>query len=51
MDVLIEIIKMEIFKPFKPFGKSGNVIKQGAGLREQMEVSNTMYYHFQFKTY
>lgn len=27
------------------FGKSGNVIKQGAGLREQMEVSNTMYYN------
>lgn len=27
------------------FGKSGNVIKQGAGLREQMEVSNTIYYN------
>lgn len=27
------------------FGKSGNVIKQGAGLREQMEVSNTLYYN------
>ena len=27
------------------FGKSGNVIKMGAGLREQMEVSNTMYYN------
>ena len=26
-------------------GKSGNVIKQGAGLREQMEVSNVMYYN------
>lgn len=27
------------------FGKSGNVIKQGAGLREQMEVSNILYYN------
>lgn len=27
------------------FGKSGNVIKMGAGLREQMEVSNTIYYN------
>jgi len=27
------------------FGKSGNVIKQGAGLREQMEVSNVVYYN------
>lgn len=27
------------------FGKSGNVIKQGAGLREQMEVSNVIYYN------
>ena len=27
------------------FGKSGNVIKQGAGLREQMEVSNVLYYN------
>lgn len=27
------------------FGKSGNVIKTGAGLYEQMEVSNTMYYN------
>lgn len=27
------------------FGKSGDVIKQGAGLREQMEVSNTIYYN------
>ena len=27
------------------FGKSGNVIKTGAGLFEQMEVSNTMYYY------
>ena len=27
------------------FGKSGNVIKMGAGLREQMEVSNTTYYN------
>lgn len=27
------------------FGKSGNVIKQGAGLREQMEISNTIYYN------
>lgn len=26
-------------------GKSGNVIKQGAGLREQMEVSNVLYYN------
>lgn len=27
------------------FGKSGNVIKMGAGVREQMEVSNTIYYN------
>lgn len=27
------------------FGKSGNVIKMGAGLREQMEVSNVTYYN------
>lgn len=27
------------------FGKSGNVIKMGAGLREQMEVANTIYYN------
>ena len=27
------------------FGKSGNVIKMGAGLREQMEVSNVIYYN------
>jgi len=27
------------------FGKSGNVIKQGAGIREQMEVSNVIYYN------
>lgn len=27
------------------FGKSGGVIKMGAGLFEQMEVSNTMYYN------
>lgn len=27
------------------FGKSGNVIKQGAGLREQMEVANTVFYN------
>lgn len=27
------------------FGKSGNAIKTGAGLFEQMEVSNTMYYN------
>ncbi len=27
------------------FGKSGEVIRQGAGLYEQMEVSNTMYYN------
>ena len=27
------------------FGKSGNVIKMGAGLREQMEVGNTIYYN------
>ena len=27
------------------FGKSGGVIKQGAGLFEQMEVANTMYYN------
>ena len=26
-------------------GKSGNVIRQGAGLREQIEVANTMYYN------
>jgi hypothetical protein len=32
------------------FGKSGNVIKMGAGLREQMEVANTVYYnHFSLK--
>lgn len=32
------------------FGKSGNVIKMGAGLREQMEVANTFYYnHFSLK--
>ena len=27
------------------FGKSGNVIKMGAGLREQMEVSNVIHYN------
>ena len=27
------------------FGKSGNVIKTGAGLYEQMEVANTMFYN------
>ena len=27
------------------YGKSGNVIKQGAGLREQMEYSNVIYYN------
>lgn len=27
------------------FGKSGNVIRTGAGLFEQMEVANTMYYN------
>lgn len=27
------------------FGKSGNVIKTGAGLYEQVEVANTMYYN------
>lgn len=27
------------------FGKSGNVIKMGAGLREQMEYANTIYYN------
>lgn len=27
------------------FGKSGNVIKMGAGIREQMEVSNVIYYN------
>ena len=27
------------------FGKSGNAIKTGAGLFEQMEVANTMYYN------
>lgn len=27
------------------YGKSGNVIKQGAGLREQMEMSNVIYYN------
>ena len=26
-------------------GKSGHVIKQGSGIREQMEVSNTIYYN------
>ena len=31
-------------------GKSGHVIKQGSGIREQMEVSNTIYYnHFSWK--
>lgn len=30
---------------YKNFGKSGNVIKTGAGLFEQMEVANTMYYN------
>lgn len=29
---------------FKNFGKSGNVLQQGSGLREQMEASNTSYY-------
>lgn len=27
------------------FGKSGNVIKTGAGIFEQTEVANTMYYN------
>jgi hypothetical protein len=27
------------------FGKSGNVIKMGAGMREQMEVANVLYYN------
>jgi hypothetical protein len=27
------------------FGKSGNVIKTGAGLFEQLEVANTIYYN------
>ena len=27
------------------FGKSGNVIEMGAGLREQMEMGNTIYYN------
>lgn len=30
---------------YSNIGKSGNVIKMGAGLREQMEVANTMYYN------
>lgn len=30
---------------YKNFGKSGSVIKTGAGLFEQMEVSNTTYYN------
>lgn len=30
---------------FKNYGKSGNVIKQGSGIREQMEASNTTYYN------
>lgn len=30
---------------YKNVGKSGNVIKMGAGIREQMEVSNTIYYN------
>lgn len=30
---------------YKNYGKSGNVIKTGAGLFEQMEVANTIYYN------
>ena len=30
---------------YTDFGKSGNVIKMGAGLREQMEMSNVTYYN------
>jgi hypothetical protein len=30
---------------YKNVGKSGNVIKTGAGLYEQMEVANTLYYN------
>ena len=30
---------------YKNIGKSGGVIKQGAGLFEQMEVANTLYYN------
>ena len=30
---------------YMDFGKSGNVIKMGAGLRQQMEVSNVIYYN------
>lgn len=30
---------------YKNFGQSGNVIKQGSGIREQMEVANTTYYN------
>jgi hypothetical protein len=29
---------------YQNIGKSGNVIKMGSGIREQMEVSNTQYY-------
>ena len=29
---------------YKNIGKSGNVIKMGSGIREQMEVSNTQFY-------
>ena len=30
---------------YKNIGKSGHVIKMGSGIREQMEVSNTLYYN------
>ena len=30
---------------YTDFGKSGNVLKMGAGLREQMEMSNVSYYN------
>ena len=30
---------------YKNFGKSGHIKKQGAGIRQQMEASNTSYYN------
>ena len=40
---LVEATEMQMVS--MNFGKSGNVIKTGAGLYEQMEVANTMYYN------
>jgi len=35
---------------YRNFGKSGNVLQTGAGIREQMEYANTYYYnHFSLK--